>query len=169
MLECVAKQGSALKNWCFWIVVLKKILESLLDTKEIKPVNPKGNQPWIFIGRAGTKAEAPILWPPDARSLLIGKDSDAGKNWRQREKGTAEDEIVSITNSMDMNLNKLWKIVEERGAWCAAVYGVTESWTWLSDWTTKMYTLHFDTYCTTLTNLYFSLPPIKCIVLEDTD
>ena len=80
------------KNWGFWFVVLEKSLESLLDCKEIKSVNPKGNQSWIFIGR--TDAEIPILWPPDTKSQLIGKDPDAGKDWRQKEKGVAEDKIV---------------------------------------------------------------------------
>ena len=80
------------KNWCFWIAVLQKILESPLDSKEIKPISPKGNQLQIFTGR--TDAEAPILWPTDAKSQLIGKDSDAGKDWRQEEKGVTEDEIV---------------------------------------------------------------------------
>ena len=77
----------ALKNWYSWTVVLKKTLESPLDCKEIKPVSPKGNQPWIFIGRTAAEAEAPILWPPDANSWLPGEDSDAGKDWRQKEKG----------------------------------------------------------------------------------
>ena len=86
------KEGWTSKNWCTQIVVLEKTLESPLDCKEIKPVNPKGNQPWIFIGR--TDAEAPILWPPDAKSWLIGKDPDAGKDWRQEEKGVTEDEMV---------------------------------------------------------------------------
>ena len=86
------KEGWVPKNWCFWTVVLKKALESSLDRKEIKLTNPKGNQPWIFIGR--TSAETPILWPPDAKSQLIGKDPDTGKDWRQREKGVAEDEMV---------------------------------------------------------------------------
>ena len=80
MWELGHKEGWASKNWCFWTVVLEKTLESLLDSKEIKPVNPKGNQPWIFIGKI--EAEAPILWPPDAKSQLIGRDSDAGKDWR---------------------------------------------------------------------------------------
>ena len=80
------------KNWCFWIAVLQKILESPLDSKEIKHISPKGNQLQIFTGR--TDAEAPILWPTDAKSQLIGKDSDAGKDWRQEEKGVTEDEIV---------------------------------------------------------------------------
>ena len=81
-------------NWCFWTVVLEKTLESPLDCKEIKPVHPKGNQSWIFIGRTDAEAEGPILWPPDAKNWLIGKDSDAGKYWRQEEKGTTEDEMV---------------------------------------------------------------------------
>ena len=80
-------------NWCFWIVVLEKTLQSFLDCKEIKPVNPKGNQPWIFIGRTDAEAEAPILWPSDMNSQLSGKDPDAGNDWRQKE-GMAENEIV---------------------------------------------------------------------------
>ena len=86
------KEGWAPKDWCFWTVVLERTPESPLDSKEIKPVNPKGNQSWIFIGR--TDAEAPILWPPDANSWLIRKDPDSGKDWRQEEKGTTEDEMV---------------------------------------------------------------------------
>ena len=88
------KEGWAPKNWHLQTVVLEKTLESPLDCKEIKPVNPKGNQPWIFIGRTGAKAEASILWPPDAKSHLIGKDPDAGKDWRQNEKRATEDEMV---------------------------------------------------------------------------
>ena len=86
------KEGWVLKNWCFWTVVLEKTLESPLDCKEIKPVNPKGNQLWIFTGK--TDAEAPILWPPDAKGRLIGKDRDAGKDWRQEEKGAAKNEMI---------------------------------------------------------------------------
>jgi len=82
------------KNWCFWTVVLEKTLESPLDCKEIQPVHPKGNQSWVFIGRTDAEAETPILWPPDVKNLLNGKDPDAGKDWRQEEKGTAEDEMV---------------------------------------------------------------------------
>ena len=83
------------KNWCFWIVVLEKTLENLLDSKEIKPVHPKGSQPWIFIGRTDAEAETPILWPPDVNSQYIGKDSDAGKDWSQKEKGGGtENEMV---------------------------------------------------------------------------
>ena len=82
------------RNWCLWTVVLEKTLESPLDCKEIKPVNPKGNQLWIFIGRTDAEAEAPILWPPDGNNQLIGKNPDAGKDWGQEEKGTTEDEMV---------------------------------------------------------------------------
>ena len=84
----------ASKNCCFLNAVLEKTLESLLDCKEIKSVNPKGNQPWIFIGRTDTEAKAPILWPPDVKSWFIGKDPDAGNDWRQKEKGSTEDEMV---------------------------------------------------------------------------
>ena len=88
------KESWALKNWCFWTVVLKKTLESPLDCKEIQPVHPKGDQSWVFIGRTDAKPEAPILWPPHVKSWLIGKDPDAGKDWRQEEQGTTEDEMV---------------------------------------------------------------------------
>ena len=94
MWELDCEEGWAPKIWCFWTVVLEKTLESSLDCKEIKPVNPKGNQPWIFIGRIDAEAETPILWPPDAKSRLIGKEPDAGKDWRWEEKGTTEDEMV---------------------------------------------------------------------------
>jgi len=88
MWELDYKESWALKNWCFWTVVLEKTLESPLDCKETKPVNPKGNQSWIFIGRTDAEAEAPILLPPGAKNRLIGKDPDAGKDWEQEEKGT---------------------------------------------------------------------------------
>ena len=92
MCELDHKEGWALKNWCFQIVVLEKTLESPLDYKKIKPVNPKRNQPWMFIGR--TDAKVPVLWPPDAKSRLIAKDPDTEKERRQKEKGVAEDEII---------------------------------------------------------------------------
>ena len=93
MWELDHKEDWALKIWCFWIVVLEKTLESPLDCKEIKPVHPIGNQPWVFIRRTEAEAETPILWPPDEKSRLIGKDPDAGKDWRQK-KGAAEDELI---------------------------------------------------------------------------
>ena len=127
------EEGWALKNWYFWTVMLEKTLESPLDCKESQPVHSEGDQPWDFFGRSDAEAEAPILWPPDAKSWLLGKDSDAGNDGRQKEKGVPEDKIDSITNSMDMNLSKLWEIVEDRGAWGASVYGVTNSQTQLGD------------------------------------
>ena len=94
MWELDNKEGWGSKNWCFQTVVLEKTLESPLDCKKIQPVNPKGNQPWIFIERIDAKAEAQILWPLDVKSWLIGKDSDAGKDWRKEEKKATEDEMV---------------------------------------------------------------------------
>ena len=94
MWELDHKECWVLKNWCFQTMMLEKILESSLDCKEIKPVNPKGNQPWIFIGRTEVEAETPILWLPDAKNQLIRKDPDAGKDWRQEEKGMTEDKTV---------------------------------------------------------------------------
>ena len=105
------KEGWTLKNWYFWTVVLEKTLESPLDGKEIQPVHPK-DQCYVFIRRTDVEAETPVLWPPDAKSLLIGKDPDSGKHWKQEEKGTTEDErLGSITDSMDINLSKLWETV----------------------------------------------------------
>ena len=92
--ELDSKESWAQKNWCFWTVVLEKTLESPLDCKEVQPVHPKGAQPWVFIGRTDNEAETPILWPHDGKSWLIRRDSDAGKDWRQEEKGTTENEMV---------------------------------------------------------------------------
>ena len=118
MWELDHKEGWVPKNWCFWIVVLEKTPENPLNSKEIKPVGPKGNQPWIFIGGTDAEAEAPILWPPDVKSWLRWKDPDAGKEWGQEEKGKKGDEwLESITESMYMNQSKLWETVKDRGAW----------------------------------------------------
>ena len=95
--ELEYKEKWALKNWCYWTVVLKKTLEGPLDSKELKLVNPKGNQPWIFTGRTDAEAETPILWSPHAKSQITGKDPDAGKDWEQKEKGVTEDEMASLT------------------------------------------------------------------------
>ena len=95
------KESWVLKNWCFWTVVLEKTLESPLDCKEIQPVNPKGNQSWIFTGRTDVEAETPILWPPDAKNWLIRKDPNSGKDWRQEKKGTIEDEMVGWHHWLD--------------------------------------------------------------------
>ena len=136
MWELDHKEGWALKNWCFWIVERRgeDFWESLV-CKEIKTINPIGNQPWISTGRTDAEAEGPILWPPDTKGLW--KRPDVGKDWRQKEKGVAEDEILgSITNSMDMNVSKLWQMVKDREAWQGGVHGISESQTQLSDWTT---------------------------------
>ena len=94
MWELNHKEGWVMKNWCLHIVVLEKTLDSPLDCKEIKTVNYKGNQSWIFIGKTDAEAKAPVVWPPDAKSWLTGKDTDAGEDWRPKEKGVAEDEMV---------------------------------------------------------------------------
>ena len=133
MWELDHKEGWALKNQCFWTVVLEKTLESPLDCKEIRPVNPKGNQLWIFIGR--TNAEAPILWPSDVKSWLIWKDPDVGKDWRHEVNGMAEDKMVGRHHWLNGNEFEWREIVKDRKTWHAAVHGVTRSRTWLSNWT----------------------------------
>ena len=129
MWELDHKESWAPKNWCFWTVVLEKIPESPLQCKKIKLVNPQGNQSWIFIGRTDAEAEALILWPPDVKSQLIGKDPDAGKDWGQEEK-EQQRWLDSIIDSVDMGLSELQEMVKDRGAWRATVHGVTVSQDW---------------------------------------
>ena len=128
------KESWALKNWCFWTVLLEKILESLLDCKEIKSLNPKENQSWIFIGRTDAEAEAPILWPPDAKNWLTGKDPDAGKDWRQEEKGTTEDEIVRWHHWLNGHeFEEAQGVGDRQGSLaCCSPWGHKESYT--SEW-----------------------------------
>ena len=135
MWELDCKESWMPKNWCFWLVLSEKILESSLDCKEIKSVNPKGNQSWIFIGRTDADAETPLLWPSDAKNWPTGKDPDSGKDWIQ-EKGTTRMRwFYGITDLIDMSLSNLQVLVMDGEAWHASVHRVVNSWTWLSDWT----------------------------------
>ena len=140
MWELDYKESGLPKNWCFWTVLLEKTLESPLDCEEIQPVHPKGDQSWVFIGRTDAEAETPILWPPDAKNWLIGKDPDAVKAWRWEEKGMTEEEMVGCHHQLDgMSLSKLPELVMDRETWRAAVHGVTKNLTWLSDWTNVVF------------------------------
>ena len=149
MWELNHKESWALKKWCFWTVVLKKILESPLDCKEIQPVSPKGNQFWMFIERTDTEAETPMLWPPDAKKWLIGKDLDAGKDWGQEEKGTKEDKVAGWHHWLDGHeFEQALGVGDGQGSlaccspWCCKELNMTEwlNWTKFGSNDTKKYT-----------------------------
>jgi len=132
MWELDYKESWAPKNWCFWTVVLEKTFENPLYCKEIRPVSHKGNQSWIFIERMDAEAEAPVLWPPDAKNWLIGKDTAAGKDWRQEEKGMTEDEMVGWHHWLNGH-EQAQGVGDVHGS--LVCRGIAKSWTWLSDWT----------------------------------
>ena len=136
MWELDHKEDWALKKLCFQIVVLEKTLESPSECKEIKVVYPKINQPWIFIERTDAEAEAPILWPPDEKGWLIGKDPDAEKDWRQKEKGMTEDEMVGWHHWLNGHeFEQATRVGDGQGGLACFSPWVAKSWTWLSDWT----------------------------------
>ena len=133
-LDC--EESWASKNWCFWTIVLEKTLESPLDCREIQPVHSKTDQSWVFFGRNNAKVETPIFWPPHVKSWCIGKDSDAGRDWRQEEKGTTKDEMAGWHHQLDGHESE-WTlgVGDGQGPWRAATHGVAKSRTRLSDWT----------------------------------
>ena len=146
-----------LKNWCFWTVELEKTLESALDCKGIKPVHPKGNQPWIFTGRTDAEAEATILWPPDAKNWLIWKDPNAGKDWRQEEKGMTEDEMAGWHHRLDGHeFERALGVGDGQGGLaCCSPWGRRVG----HDWVSKLNLCSVAEQSTTCTLLYFVQHP----------
>ena len=141
-LDC--EESWATKNWCFWTVVLEKTPESPFDCKEIQPVHSKGHQSWVFFGRNDSKSETAIFWPPHAKSWLIGKDSDAGKDWRQEEKGTTEDGMAGWHHRLEGHEFEWTELVIDREVWRAGIHGVVKSGTRLSDWTELNLMINFN-------------------------
>ena len=139
MWELDNKAGWALKNWCFWTAVLEKTLESPLDCKEIKPVNPKGNQSWIFIGRTNAEAEAPIFWPPDGEESTHWKRPWCWERLKARGEGATEDEMVGWHHWLDGHeFEQSLGVGDGQGSLACCSHGVAESWTQVSNWTAKM-------------------------------
>ena len=144
MWEFNHKESWAPKNWYFWTIILEKTLENLLDGKEIQPVHPKGNQSWIFIRRTDAETETPLLWPPDAKNWLTGKHPDAGKDWRQEEKGMTEDEIVERHHRLNRH-ELVW--VSSGSWWCRSlVYYGPQGWE-ESDWVTNFSKEFCSSHC----------------------
>ena len=169
MWEVDYKESWALKNWCFWTVVLEKTLESPLDCKDIQPVNPKGNQSWIFIGRTDFEAETPILWPPDVKKGLIWKDPDAGKDWRWEDRGWRRMRwLDSITDSMDMAFEQALEVGDGQGSlaccspWGHKVSDTMERLTW-TDWVFTCSMQDLSLYCTGSLVIVHTL--ISCLLL----
>ena len=137
-IKNVEQQVDAFELWCW-----RRLLRAPWTCKEIKPVNTKGNKPWIFIGRTDAEAEAPILWSPDVKSQIIEKDPDAGKDWRQKEKGTTENEMVGWHHQLNRHeFEQAPRVGDGQGSlWCAAVHGVAKNWKRLSDWTELILTV----------------------------
>ena len=160
MWELDDKESWVQKNWCFWIVMLEKTLESPLDFKEIQPVHSKGNQSWIFIGRTDAEAETPIFWPPDFKNWLIWKDSGARKDWRWGVRGWQRLRwFDGITHWIDMSLSRLLELVMNREVWRAAVHGMAKSQTWLSDWMELNWTDLSYNWIFKLFDFFHPIPP----------
>ena len=159
------KEGSALRNWCFRIVVLEKTLENPLDCKEIKPVNPKGNQLWIYIVKTYAEAKVLILWASEVKSQLIGKTLMLGGiGGRRRRRWQRMRWLDDITDSMDMSLSKLQEIVKDREDWRAVFHGITRSWTW---WMTEQEQRKAGNVNNMNGSLKKKSLPLRCLWMED--